>query len=209
MPGQDWGPEKGEREMNEERLTAIENGVPNDIDIRDLIAAARQRNELEAERDALKEELAECFADYNGAMDERRELGKDARAAYEKAMERKQQIDTLRANNAALREAVKTAIHGLPELLERNALIDEENMIGKLQEVLASTPADSLTLGDAFRERELQLKDHRNAVLEEVDKRILTCCSVCSDGIVNGQDCPSCTVLRLTVRAMRTTNDTD
>ena len=89
----------------------------------------------------------------------------------------KTERDALRADNERLREALYAACNA-----------HAPNWEG-IEQLLETTPADSL-------------REYRNGVLEEVDKRILTCCSVCSDGVVNGQDCPSCTVLRLTVRAM-------
>ena len=119
--------------MNEERLSKLRILIDDvtftdeeKAELDEVFAAARERNELEAE---LTEEREACKKEHDYA-------------------------EQLRANNAALREAVGAAIRGLPELLERNALIDEENMIGELQEALASTPADSLT-------------EYRNGVLRE------------------------------------------
>ena len=205
--------------MNEERLNELMTlwdqgvGISNE-EMAKVFAAARRCNELEAENAALKdvnwdisypdgESLATIKAERD-ALKKRLEVEGDypdydgiyCRDVTIKEQDKK--IDTLRANNAALREAA----HFLLDRLEEFEINDDADDMARefLGHVQPAHERLSITLARTSAD---SLREYRNGVLEEVDKRILTCCSVCSDGVVNGQDCPSCTVLRLTVRAMK------
>ena len=167
--------------MNEERLNELERLAKtckdksakleadgtirlNVKDISELIAAARERNELaakvpyleqkfedhveeikqlEAERDALKDKL-----------DIVEEELQDCKATKETTKYIDENLATLRANNAALRDALGR----VQDRLSRTPMSDPESTVGGIiQKALASTPADSLT-------------EYRNGVLEEAAK---------------------------------------
>ena len=146
--------------VNEERLKELDEIAKLDppslgdcLDAHDdlpaLIAAARRCNELEAERDALKEELTEVA---NAAV----QLSNATRELQQ------EQIDTLRADNAALREAAHFLLDRLEEFeinddaddMAREFLGHVQPAHERLSITLASTPADSL-------------REYRNGVKEK------------------------------------------
>ena len=161
--------------MNEERLNKLDSKWAHaehekwiceieHEELLELIAAARERNELKAERDALHETHT------------------DKALAWDKLTEKNEQIATLRGNNAALREAL-TAAKDVPMKWKTKKPFEIFSEISDIcDKALARTPADSL-------------REYRNGVLEEVCSQV-------------EKEWPSSKVL-VTIRAMRTTNDTD
>ena len=158
--------------MKEDRLNELErlkmkvfiefteSGAVNHLSIKeadydDLIAAARERNEI---RNLIGKQ---CMA-VGLTGDEHRNLqnmnSEQALSLLVHSYNRER--DTLRANNAALREALEDLLARIrkefPGHYDRSAHMNNE--ISGAEDVLASTPADSLT-------------EYRNGVLEELAAR--------------------------------------
>ena len=220
MPGQGWGQvEKGEREMNEERLNELTDERLQDIEriISDHIKGnvswdayddfttsmkwARERNELEVKLAETEDSVVKAIGLHQTVVAERDALkghvealtkgGKGNTAYYKRTADyQRKEADTLRASNAALREAL-TAAKDAPMKWKTKKPFEIFSEISDIcDKALAHTPADSLT-------------EYRNEVLEEAAKEIE------DPKHMSNFQCEKISRVAAAIRAMRTDNDTD
>ena len=143
--------------------------------VKSLVAAARERNELVAERDVLKEQIQD-FEKYGDMTTQHliSEIKKEERQV-ELADE---EIDALTAQVARLREALIDAKAGIEHGVTEHQRIYKLNKIDK---ALTATPANSLTKLRKEIEKSIiedlmqpdaitDLTEYRNGVLEEAAK---------------------------------------
>ena len=116
-------------------------------------ASEAERLKLQAERDALKKENANLQEDIK-VMHHEVAVENCYRHSYDQTVAIEKENDTLRANNAALREIVEQALPAWGALLSYMPNIQQAKKYQAAEDAFKATPADSLT-------------EYRNGVLEE------------------------------------------